>query len=57
MDRRPCLCLALLMHLLLCRALANVTGIVMLRRLGEGGGVFCYLSVSNTINIITYTDV
>ena len=29
---------------------ANVTGMVMLRRLGEG--VLCYLSVSNTINIL-----
>ena len=44
-----------MIHQLPCGSVANVTGMVMLRRLGEG--VLCYLSVSNTINVITYTDV
>ena len=30
MGRRPCLCLPLLMHLLPCGPVANVTGMVML---------------------------
>ena len=55
MGRRPCLRLPVLMYLLLCGSVANVTGMIMLRRLREG--VLCYLSVSNTMNIITYTDV
>ena len=54
MDRRPCLCLPLLIHLLPCGSVAKFNGMVMLRRPGEG--VLCYLSVSNAINIITYTD-